>query len=111
MELTAAERDGTLARIVDVIDVQVEVDLLLLAASRPLRRDVVRGVLDADDPFSVDHDAVPVVVAMLRAPKQTGPETTLGFNVRGVEHDDAPNRSSCLYLPVSGEEAKVGLEE
>ena len=70
---------------------QVEVNLLLLDAGRPLRRDVVRGVLDAEDPFPVDHDTVPPAVAVHGATEQARPETALGLDIRGVEHDDPPD--------------------
>lgn len=91
MEESAAQSNGSLSCGVDVIDMKIEVDLLLLAANWPLRRDVVRGVLDAHDPFIVDHDAVPVVVAVHCAAEQPGPETALGVDVFGVEYDDASN--------------------
>src|SRR5581483_10463147 len=74
LEKAAAERDGALAGSLDVIDVQVEVDLLLLCAGRPLWRDVVWRALNPHDPFAIDHDAVPIVVTMHGAAKQTCPE-------------------------------------
>ena len=60
--LQAAGPEGERLRpcLVDVVDVQVQVHLLLLRPGRPLRREVIRGALDADDPFAVDDDAVPV---------------------------------------------------
>jgi hopanoid biosynthesis associated radical SAM protein HpnH len=57
------------ACLLQVLDVQVEVHLLLLTTSRPLRPDVVRGPLHTHDPLAVDDDAVPVVVAVHRAPE------------------------------------------
>ena len=70
---------------------KVQINLLLLAADWPLRRDVVRGVLNADDSFTIDHDAVPVAVALHCAAEQPGPELALAVDVLGVEHDDAPD--------------------
>ena len=88
LEEPADQSDGLLSCGVDVVDMKVEVDLLLLAANWPLRWDVARGVLNADDPFAIDHNAVPVVIALHCAAGQPGPEVALLVDVVGVEHDD-----------------------
>jgi len=91
LKKSTAEGDRSMACLFNVVDVQVEVDLLLLAASRPLRRDVIRDALDAHDPFAGGHDAVPVVVAMHGPLEQPGPEAALRINLSGIEHDHAPD--------------------
>lgn len=91
LELVRAEGDCALTSLLNVIHVQVKVHLLLLGTGRPLRGYMVRRVLDAYHPFAVNHDAVPVVVAMYRATKQASPESTLGVDVLGVEHHHAPD--------------------
>lgn len=69
---------------------QVEVHLLLLGTAGPNGRHMVRSVLHAHHPVTVDHNAVPALVAMDSAAQEAGPETALGFDVARVKHHDAP---------------------
>lgn len=64
LKLTPSELDGQPIGLLQVVHMQVDVHLLLLGAGRPIRWHVARGQLHAHDPFAVDHDAVPVLVAM-----------------------------------------------
>lgn len=93
-EQTCTEGHDLIVRPTDVIDVEVEVDLLLLGAVRPLWCDVVRGPLDSDAPLPGGvNDTVEVVIVVDDVPADdTGPESTLGRGVGGVQHDDAPDR-------------------
>lgn len=63
MQLATAEFEGQPRRRVEVVDMKVQVQLLLWGPAWPLRRDMIRRELDTHDPFVVDDDAVPVVVA------------------------------------------------
>jgi len=68
-QLPGAERNGLIMGGLDVIDVQVKVDLLRRPIG-PLRRNVIGLELNAQPPFAVDGDTVPVVLRVDRAAQQ-----------------------------------------
>src|SRR6476660_953343 len=81
---------------------QVDVYLLLLGTVRPIRCHVVWGKLHAHDPLAVDHDAVPVLVAVHHAAEESSPKPALGFDIAGVKHNDPPDDlhvGSCPVFP------------
>jgi hypothetical protein len=85
-EYSCTERHDTIVGGREVLDPQVEVDLLLGCAVRPVGRDMVRRQLNSDPRFAVDHHPVPVVLGVDRAVEYAGPESALSREICGVEH-------------------------
>jgi hypothetical protein len=81
----------------DVVDVEVEVNLLWRPIG-PLGRDMVGRKLDAQPPFAINKDAVPVTVWVDRAAEQRSPERALSRQVRRVENDDLPSDLHTVIL-------------
>src|SRR4051812_17424508 len=77
-----AERERLLVRRLDVIDVQVEMQLLRRAVTRPVRRPVVGRELETEARLAVDVDGVPVVLGLDPATEDGSPEGTLDGEVR-----------------------------
>src|SRR5215211_2636821 len=88
LEHPRTERHDTIMGGREVLDPQVEVDLLLGCAVRPVGRDMVGRQLNTDLRFAVDHHHVPVVLGVDRAVEHAGPEGALRPEICGVEHDD-----------------------
>jgi hypothetical protein len=65
----------------EVVDPQVEVDLLLGCALRPVGRDVVGRQLNPDPWFTVHHHHVPVILGIDGAIEHSCPEGALGGEV------------------------------
>jgi len=91
------QRDGFVMGGLDVIDIQVEVHLLRRAIG-PLRRNMVGRELNAQPPFAIDEDTVPIVVRFDRSTQQSGPEGALGSQVGGVEDDDLSGNPHAIIL-------------
>jgi hypothetical protein len=107
LEKPGSECYCLLVRTSGVLNVQVEVDLLR-AALRPIRRDVVRGKLDADPPLARGvNDAVPTVIPRRRAPENSGPEPALRMQICGVEHDDLAYHSQARIIGTAGSRAAL----
>jgi len=92
LENASPERHDLVVRGLWIHRVQIEVDLLLLRAVRPLGRDVRGIALDTNPPLAlgVNH-AVPVIVTHHAAAYDGGPKTTFGLEVGGVKDDNAAN--------------------
>lgn len=72
----------------EIFDPQVQVDLLLGCAIRPVGRDVVRCQLHSHLWFTVDEHHMPVILGIDGAVEYPGPEPALGCDVGCVEDDD-----------------------
>jgi hypothetical protein len=89
LQLTASQCERQPVRLIHVLNVQVEVDLLLLRTGRPVWAHVVRGRLHTHHSLAVHDDAVPVLIGPNLAAKQDCPERALSTDVSCVEDDDA----------------------
>jgi len=85
----------------DIVDVDVEVDLLLLPAVRPLRSDVVRCELKTQARLAVDEHGVPVIVRVDRSGQQPGPEGALGVQIGSIENDYLPGNPHSFIVAQS----------
>ncbi len=81
-----------------IVDPEIEMDLLLLRAIRPLRWDMVRSKLEPDYPLAVHREGMPVILGIDLSIQQCCPEATLGGQIRGVD-DDELQFDSHAYLP------------
>lgn len=96
-------------RLVRIRDVQVEVDLLWRSVG-PLRRLVIGGELDADQPVSigVDH-AVKLGIVVDDVTTQEGrPENIRGIDISSVENDHGANKSIRCTVAGHGLARQVG---
>ena len=98
LQAAGAQRLGPRPGRADVVDVQVEVHLPLLRARGPLRPDVVRRVLHADDPFAVGHDAVPVAPPDGPCAIYRAAHAAAGRDRRGVDPDAQGSGRRCVRL-------------
>jgi hypothetical protein len=87
-EYSRTQRDHLLVRSRDVVDVEIEVDLLLLAV-RPVGRDVVWRELETQLSLAVHENSRPVVLKVDGALEKTRPKRALGREVGSIEHGDA----------------------
>lgn len=72
----------------EVLDPQVEMHLLWRRTVRPVRRNVVGCVLNANARLAVDNDHVPPITPIDLATQHSGPECTLFIEIGRVEHDN-----------------------
>lgn len=87
LQQPSTQRRRFLVRGPDVSDVQVEMDLLRRPAG-PIRWHMVGCQLNAEPPFALDDDTVPIVVRVDLATQESGPEAALSGEIGGVEDDD-----------------------
>ena len=103
LEQSGTKGNSLAVRSARVLDVEVEMDLLLVVAMRPVGRDMVRRQLYADPPFSCSVDAaVPLLVLENLTAQHARPERVLSVQVGCVQQDHLTNHLHA-WTPDSGD--------
>ena len=100
LQQRGTQRHGFLVRSLEIVDMYVEMDLLRRPIG-PLGPNKVRCELNAEPPFAIDQNAVPIVVRYNSPTQQSGPERALGKQVGGIEDDDLSLDSHPVIVPQS----------